>query len=138
MSEKESYDQEPYNPEQYVVSETEKKDIKIAHAHGSTIISYNSWIGLCEIKQIDVDENYRRRGIAKNMLRYSKEMAKRLGAEAITAQITSRESLDVMTTVFGPDAVRARKVGEYESPDEDEPLALHRSTIATLWYDVGQ
>lgn len=81
--------------------------------HGSldaTLHSITRWFGISGI-QVDVD--YRGRGIAKTLLRQALYIAETQDARLIYAAVVSRESIDAMRSVFGDGAVQVDEIGTY-------------------------
>lgn len=100
--------------------------------HGDLIANYHPSLGTMIITSYDVAANFRNAGIGKNLLRIANYHAEQLGAKAIWAHLTSRESVDAMTSVFGEKAVTVKHLGLYNQ----DRLPPHRQTgtDATLEY----
>lgn len=86
------------------------------------------------IDSIKVNSRLRNQGIGKAILRSVKELAYETGVDIVTAQITSRESLDSMTSVFGEDSIHIRKRGDYGFVDTGEQLRPIHPASAHLRY----
>jgi GNAT superfamily N-acetyltransferase len=134
---------EPYDPSRYELRQHSDRLFEIIHEHGSCSFMTDPATGQLDIEWLEVDEgdlthenNYRRRGIGKNMLRYTLDVARDIGARTITATIISRESLSAMTRVFGEDSIRVKKLGRYDYTDPGEPQAPHQHTRAFLEYCI--
>ncbi len=104
----------------------------LTYPHGLLQASYDQTPRWFCIANIDVEEDFRRQGIGKLLLRRSVSLAEEVGAQLIYAAIVSRESLDMMTSVFGEEAVKIRQVGSY-APHADNP---EDKTGAMLWYEL--
>jgi GNAT superfamily N-acetyltransferase len=118
----------------YVLLPYGRRLVEIVHEHGSAIVSYDIKSKRFLINTLDVEAGYRRQGIGKNMLAYSKDIATKMGAQIVSALIISRESLDAMTAVFGEEAIDIESAGRYELPDTDAPARPDEHTVATLLY----
>ena len=112
-----------------------KNIFEISLPHGILVASYYPDIGKMLIASVDVDKNFRRRGIGKQLLELAKIQAAELGAPAIIAAITSRESVDAMISVFGEAAVTINSIGKYDQ--ERLPSHLQTGTDAFLNYHVA-
>lgn len=138
-AEKESYDPARYQLEPSIgagESITASAIVDLAHAHGSARFGYDPESRIFMILDLWVPHEFRRRGIAQNMLRYSKELAVSLGAEVINATIVSRESLVAFEKAFGDqeDAIEVQKLGRFEEPEPGQLEVEERHTEAFLDY----
>jgi GNAT superfamily N-acetyltransferase len=86
------------------------------------------------IANVDVDSSSRRQGIAKALVSSAIEEAKDIGALIIYAGLISRESIDLMTSVFGSDVVQVRNEGTYTP--EGEPDKSDASGV--LWVELDK
>ena len=102
---------------------------------GGKLISVHRPRGDYQIDRFDVDANKRRHGIGKELLRASYEHAKKLGADVLTAAISSRPSLDAMSSVFGLENIKVRTIENY--PDEGEIDEATDATRAYLILDLS-
>jgi GNAT superfamily N-acetyltransferase len=110
--------------------------LEILLPHGFLTASFHPAIGPLLITNYQVDANFRKAGIGKNLLRAAHHQAVALGATAVWAHMTSRESVDAITSVFGEAAVSVGALGYY---DQDR-LPPHRrtETRAELQYRLAE
>lgn len=81
--------------------------------HGQLLATYEPLIGMFSISRVDVEPDSRRRGIAKALLSTALHVAEECEAQEIFASITSRESINAITSVFGEDSVHVMNLGTY-------------------------
>ncbi|GEM_PF-2438222 len=101
----------------------------IQHANGAIEASYYQASRLYEVHSLDVDPDKRRLGIGTLLLRTGRDHAQILGASCITASIISRECLQVMENVFGPDGITVFLRGEFAADDENYSLVSPTSAV---------
>lgn len=78
---------------------------------------------------------YRRKGYGKEMLRFSVDHARSIGARAIIGvNIVSRESLDVATAVLGGEHINIENIGDYTPEGKDDNT--ENRTKASLRYII--
>lgn len=65
------------------------------------------------IANVDVDLEHRHRGIGKALVCSALEEAQRLDARSVYAALISRESIALMTSVFGEEAVTIGHLGTF-------------------------
>lgn len=126
---------EPYDPNQYTLV-PHGRFMAIHHPHGDLIYSFYPDSGWMNLSALDVDTDFRGNGIAKNMLRYSKDLAEKLGAKLVIGAITSREAYDAVVAIYGPEHVEIAHLGDYMPPGIDYPEFGDDGTNATLLYPV--
>lgn len=97
--------------------------------HGSLNAVFDPRSGLFGISNVDVDGNFRRRGLGKAMIQEAYDFAQSIGAGCIYSAITSRECLDAMRSVFGDDVISVSREGTYGVEGEKD----HRDAGAFLW-----
>lgn len=141
-------EREPYDPADYQIQPLERGGellldsnfAKLVYEHGYTEIAYFPHTKEFWVKDMNVDEEARRRGVAQNVLRYTKELATNLGALTVRADIISRESLTAFQKVFGDqeEAIRIEKLGRYVDPQPGEPATGLRHTSAYLFYRIDR
>ncbi|MBC7708104.1 GNAT family N-acetyltransferase [Polaromonas sp.] len=102
---------------------------EIYMAQGELTAVYDNNTGTLNIKDVAVKEYFTRHGIGKNLVRIARDQAIELGATAIEATLASRESVDLMTSVFGSDAVTVAYLGLYGQ----SRLPPHRQTGTRAW-----
>ena len=94
-------------------------------------------LGTQEYEVIDyyIYPNYRRQGYGKELLRFSIDHARSIGARAIIGNnIVSRESLDVVASVLGIENVNIVNLGDCTPSGMDENDV--NRTKASLRYDL--
>lgn len=89
------------------------------------------------IADIWVKPSMRENGIGKELVRMAQTEALRLGISKIVASIISRESLDVMISVFGENAVNIEQLGNYIKPREGDISVADDRTVAFLDYHIS-
>jgi hypothetical protein len=133
------------------MSKAERSNLSIINLHEEPHYHFNKYRFECEEgylsstfhkgERLYIIDNYRvkpdqrNNGYGKDFLRTSLEHAISLGSTAVAAiQITSRESLDAIETVFGSDHLTIHNRGSYAcdlQPDE----AL--STSARFFFNIN-
>ena len=93
------------------------------------VLNQAGW--LC-IANIDVEKGSRRSGIGAALLRRAIVLANDVEANTIYAGLTSRESIDVFTKVFGADSVNVYDNGTYIADDEPDRYDAN----ASLFYEI--
>lgn len=83
-----------------------------------------------EIQDYVVWGTHRKQGYGKELLQIALQHARALGARAVTASyIATRESVDAVSTVFGPDSVTIEWLGDY-APEGGEPQSSAQASLA--------
>lgn len=105
-----------------LVSNSELLDVYMFTAdHGQLDASFAPDTSSFRIDDLRVEQEFRRNGIGKMLVRSALSTAREIGAGSIGARLLSRECCDVMRDVFGDAAVRINTRGNYTSegfPDE--------------------
>ena len=70
--------------------------------------------------RLDVIQEKRRQGIAKQLVRLAHEYVAREGASVILATLESRESLELVQGMFGADTVTIHELGDFAPEGMDE------------------
>lgn len=129
MSETDPFEELSYretgNPNEYIVE----------HPHGYVSFLLERETGLVEIDDGWVDPDFTRRGIMKNMLRYTTQVAHEIGGRVLSASIVSREGLDAMRSVFGEEHITVNREGNYgdpPDPDNEENFGWYASAYLSF------
>lgn len=101
--------------------------------HGYIDAMYDEMSSLYRIATLYVSSEARGQGIGKNLLRTSRSHAKDLGAKSIFAVIISRECIDAMEAVFGEEAIKVERRGEYIPPGQNKS---DQQADAMLFYTI--
>lgn len=107
------------------------RNVRVYTDHAKCLIAFSADGERMSISSIFVSNLMRRRGIAQSMLQKAQEIAIERRALRITAAITSRESLDVFTKVFGVESLQVEQIGLYED-DITETSGMEQYTSARL------
>jgi GNAT superfamily N-acetyltransferase len=105
---------------------------ELVASHGTLDAEYDLTTGGLEIASVDVEPVFRGQGIGKALLRSALEIAQEQEARFISADIVSRECIDMMRVVFGEKAVQVIEEGDYLRPNG---VGLSE-TQATLRFEV--
>lgn len=79
-----------------------------------------------------VPPEQRRAGMATQLLSEAVDRARKTGMTRVMGDITTRQCLDLVTSFFGPDAVKVVFAAEYDGYTEREEVP----TVATLDYEI--
>ena len=126
-------EQEPQIP---IIQWQDEHQVTISLPEGDLVGSYYAaWEHRFLICSVDVYrfEN-RRQGIGRLLVETARDEAQRIGARIIWSVLTSREAVDLMTSVFGQDAVAIERLGEYQSAGR----GFITGTSASLFYRMPE
>jgi GNAT superfamily N-acetyltransferase len=111
---------------------TEYFDFEVPHGSMNTIFLPGARFYV--IDNIDVEQPHRRQGIGKMMLRGALEHATEIHADLIISAVVSRECLQAMRGVFGPEALEIEKEGIFGM---NEDYDNYMKTSAALHYHLS-
>lgn len=109
-------------------------DFKVSGGRGEMVTTFRESTRYYTINDLDVVRAHRRQGIGKLLVGTALEHARELQADLLVAAIISRECLDVMTSVLGPDNVSVKNSGGYAPAGEDSNR--DRPTMAAVMYHL--
>jgi GNAT superfamily N-acetyltransferase len=107
---------------------------KITAQQGYIYGAYRNAHRIYSIADFEVERRYRRQGIGRQLATAALQHAKSLEADVLMAAIVSRECLEVMEQVFGPEHIQVAARGLYDL-DEGVFDDSQRAS-ALLWYDM--
>ncbi len=115
---------------------TDEKSLRLFNEHAKALITFSSDGDRMSVSSITVNSLMRRQGIARSMLQKAKDIALERRVARITAAITSRESLDVFSRVFGEESIEVEQVGLYEEEITDKS-GMEQYTTAKLEFRLS-